>query len=859
MHAYRSSIDDLAEKLETDLKEGLPLETISSRQQQYGHNYIDLTSKFNIIAAFFEQFSNPIVLLLLGTAIIAAITGELIEAILISAIVLIMSGIGVYLEAKAGNAVEELKKLGSTLTKVIRGGKIYTLDSRELVPGDLLVLQEGDKVPADARLISSQELEINEAILTGESLPITKDTATIEKDVTLAERRNMLFSGTFVVQGKCTAIVTEIGLGTELGAIAAKLAEKDTKQTPLQEQLEKLGKTILVATLTFCGAILALELWRGQDIIDALIETLSLAVAFIPEGLGAVMTVTLALGVREMVRKQVIIKRLLAAEGLGSVVILATDKTGTITTGEMAVDKFWTFSSEINIGNFKPTNNIEKKIVEIIKYCNNSHGATEAALVKFLGTIGVEFELEAREVEHRFSSSLKRMMVIKDHNGGLMGFAKGAPDVLIPLCTEYHCVSNDTAKTLSEKDRKLILAQAESYASQGYRVLCLASREFSNGHKPGVRHEDETRLLFVALICLIDPLRAEVPETVKKLSYAGIRPIVITGDHPAIARTIALQAGIIHDKSDLVLTGDDLDKHFAGQKNILESITRCQVFARVTPNHKNELVELFRQQGFTTAMAGDGINDAIAISKADIGIAVTNATDIVKEAADVIVTGSYDALANAVEVGRVIIARTKLYLHYLLSGNFCQVGTFALCLLFNYPAPLTALSLLLINVLTDAAPAMSMAVEKIGSSVMKQKPRSSKEGIIDKHIWQSIAIQGIISSLFLFIVFVLSYPFGLATAQTATFTAYMAQKLMRGFTARSLTESVFSYGFFTNKYMVLSILFATVVWFVVIFGFSDVFKMQALPIGNLGLIILSATTMPIAEELLKWQKRRKLV
>jgi Ca2+-transporting ATPase len=856
---YKFDLNEIVKELQTNTQKGLSPEEVEKRIEKYGLNEINVSKSKSIIQLLIEQLRNPIVILLIGASILSAFTGGIVEAVLIISIIIFMAFIGVLLERKADKSIDQLKSLSNTLTTVIREGKKVEIDSKFLVPGDLVFLTEGDKVPADGRIFELNELQVDESLLTGESLPVIKSIDKLDETLGIGDRVNMLFGGTFVVQGNAKYIVTGTGLSTEIGEIAQELSEQSEKLTPLQVQLNKLSKIMLWGTLIFCGLIMIFSVIRGQTLVEALVQALSLAVAFIPEGLTAVMTVTLAIGVREMVQKKVIIKKLLAAEALGSISILATDKTGTITTGKMELNLIWMFNNEVKANKFRPHGEVEQKIMVIIKYCNNAKGATENAIVDFIERVGFSYELADRLHEHRFSSDFKRMMVILGHEGKRIGYAKGAPDILIPLCSKFIDYKSGDGVELDLQKSNLILEQAENYAEKGYRVLSLAFREFDPNHSTGSRENDEKNLTFVGLICFMDPIRSEVKETVQRLRNAGIRPIMITGDHPAIAKTIALQASIINSEKEIVITGNDLDAFLNTKSDEkLKEIINASVFARVNPKHKQILVDIFRQGKFTIAMAGDGINDAIAISKSDIGIGVVNATDVVKEASDVLITGDYSALASAVEVGRIIIFRTRLYLNYLLSGNLCQVGVFLLALIFNYPVPLTALNLLLINVLTDAAPAMSMAFEKGSPELMKEKPRTLDEGIINKYIWVNIGIQGLISSIFLFAVFAFVFEDtnNLALAQTSVFTAYIFQKLLRAFTGRSFTKSMFEYGIFSNKFILISIGISLAIWAMIVFLGNNIFESERLPLNYLLPIFLLSLIMPLVEEITKFWNRK---
>lgn len=857
MTSYNLTPKEIEISLQTDLNLGLTQKAAEERIKEYGENKITFTKKITLLKLFIEQISNPLVLMLIGTSIVAIFTGEVIESILIISIVMFMSIIGVLLENTANKALDKLKNLSSTYTSVIREGKIKKVKSSEIIPGDILYLQEGEKVPADARLFEINDLQTDESILTGESIPASKNLEIIkQQNVVLGDQHNMIFSGTFIIQGNCKAIVVSTGPNAELGKIAEELSNLEEKKTPLQKQLEKLSKLILILTLAICLAILILGIYRGQSIIDSLLQSLSLAISFIPEGLSAVMTVTLAIGVREMVKKNVIIKRLIAAEGLGSISILATDKTGTITTGKMSVEKLWGFGKDIDTKILKPKTRSELNIIDIIRYCNNSKGATEDALINFIEEKGFEYEIGDRLHEHRFSSDLKRMTVIHKKGDSILAYSKGAPDYLIPLCTEYLEIETGKNLPLTLEKQLIILRKFEELASMGYRVLSLANKEYPKNHKPGDRLKDESNLVFVGLIGLIDPVRSEVKETVEKLIISGIKPIMITGDHKEIARTIALESGIMKKDNQNVITGSELEEFFAGKGNLTEEeIVKTAAFARVTPEHKNKLLDIFKSKNKNIAMAGDGINDAVAVSKADVGIAVANATDIVREAADVVITGDYSSLGNAVEVGRIIMFRTRLYLHFLLSGNVCQVAVFLIAFILNLPVPLTPISLLLINLLTDAAPAMSMSVEKGNDDLMKDRPRDTKEGIINRMMWRSILIQGVASSIYLFLIFYLTLPYGINFAQTATFTSYIFHDLLRAVSARSFKRSLLEYGIFSNKFNIISILIGAIALYLIVYVFNTAFEMEPLPLNMIIILFISALIFPALEEFIKYRNK----
>ncbi|HYD34616.1 MAG TPA: cation-transporting P-type ATPase [Vitreimonas sp.] len=851
-HPHALTIAQVTKLFATKPSQGLTPTERAHRLTQYGPNALPEPEGSSLLDSLKEQFSNPIVLLLLATATVSAVTGSWLEAGLVYGIVVVMAGIGIFLEKQSEKSLEQLKSLQTPFTTVLSQGKAIEVSSDTLVPGDIILLQEGDLIAADARVIEADEVLSDEAALTGESLPVSKQTAPVAKTAPLGDQKSLLFAGTVVVQGSARAIVVKTGVETEVGKIATYLNQAEQELTPLQKELEKVGRFLLIITMVSVAIILAVYLYRGKPLIESLLVTTSLAIAFIPEGLSAVMTTALALAVAEMVRKKVIVKKLLAAEGLGSVTHVATDKTGTVTEGVMRVCKVVVNNTLFDVADPKLKKQAGyKELIDVIRFCNNNKGPTEQALVAFIESHGFSYELEGRKVEHRFTSDAKRMSVIRQHQGNLHLFSKGAPDILIPLCdTEM----KRTVSSFTEREKTAMLKKAEELAGQGFRVLALAERTPT---PPGaIKNRDlgESSLCFVGLIALMDPLRPTVKETVAGFHRAGIVPIMITGDHPAIARYIAEQAGIITRRSKAqVLTGTELDQILT--KTALSDnrakLQAARVFARVRPEHKVLLVDFYQQQGYQVAMAGDGINDAAALKKANIGIAMNNGTGLTKDIADVVITGMYDALLKAVSVGRTVKLRTQLYLHYLLSGNTCQVGLFFLAVLFDWPVPLTAVMILMINLLTDALPAMAMAVEPEDPELIAKKINELHPSILSPQILRGIAIQGVISTLALAGVFYWLLPQGLVIAQTGTFTLYIFQKALRGLTARSFTRSVLEYGWLSNWLMNWALVSVVVAWFVLVKVIPHWVGMANLQWQLIGVLLAVSLIMPLAEEVTK--------
>lgn len=852
---HSHSAADVLSALKVDGERGLSREQREKRLTTSGPNTLPEPPQPTLLDHFITQFKNPIVLLLIGTSVVAVATGKVIEPLLILGIVIFMATVGVFLERQSEKSLETLKKLQSATTSILIDGRIEHVPTESIVPGDILVLAEGDRVAADARVIKAVNVKVDESALTGESLPVSKGTATLQEDTVLADRHNMIFSGTSVIDGSVRAVVVETGKDSQLGLIASYLQNQEVRRTPLEEELSLVGKLILTATLISTILMLIVFLLRGETLIEALLTTTSLAIAFVPEGLSAVLTVTLALAVADMVKKKVIVKKLLAAEGLGSITHIATDKTGTITEGRMFVAKVFLNGKIYDVTDAGLSRTaIFPRLIDIVRFCNNNKGPTEQALVNFLDRHGFNYELQGRRVEYQFTSSLKRMSVIYHQDGRLRLFSKGAPEVLIPLCATQ---GDDKPFTREEQDKTI--ATAVDLASRGFRVLALADKHHKGPVKQEARDAAETELNFIGLVALMDPLRSTVKDTVKALRAAGITPLMITGDHPAIARYIAEQCGIIqHPKRDLVLTGTDLDDLFGRSllPDVRQKLLHARVFARVRPEHKVMIIDMYQQMGCRIAMTGDGVNDAAAIKRADVGIAMSNGMDVTRDIADVIVTGAYDALIRAVSIGRTVKLRTQLYLHYLLSGNACQVGVFFAAVLMGLPVPLTPIMLLMINILTDALPAMAMALEPEDPDITKRRAEFLPKRIISAEVLRGIVVQAVISTAALSAVFVWALPQGLAWAQTVVFTVYIFQKALRSFTARSFTKSVLEYGPFSNRLMNVAFPLIIAFWWVVVYGLPGIFGTVPLPAATVAVLLPLASVMPVAEELVKvWNRR----
>lgn len=821
---------------------GLTEKEAKKRLVKNGPNALPEEQEEGVWSALKDAFTDPLALVLSGAAILSAVIGfingemqNINQAILIEGIVVFMALVGFYTDRQANRSLEKLKELQKTFARVIRNGRTTEIESRDLVVGDVIFLKEGDKVPADARIISAVRAEANEALLTGESIPYTKSTELVEEKTVLAHRRCMIYSGSYIESGNITAIVTATALDTEIGKIWTELNAAEETQTPLQQQLDVLGKALLWGTLIVCLAVILIFIWRGENILNALIVAVSLAIAFIPEALGAVITIALALGVREMVGKKAIIKKLRAAEGLGSVSVICTDKTGTITLGQMKVVGVYAFG-------------VPNDLLTTMFCCNNQADASEKALMEYAQKSLKNKNNRIHEIP--FSSERKMMSVVCKEGKQAVLYTKGAPERILERCV------------LTKREKNLILKRITEWEEKGYRVMGFAGKSLK---EKWVESHLEENLTFIGLAALADPARAEVKETVKILKKAGIMPVMITGDSPVTALAIAKEVGILSQSASMedVLTGSDLDRAFEWPE-VTSRVIITRVFARTTPAHKIAIVRAYQQSGKLVAMSGDGVNDAPSIKQADVGIAMASGTEITKETADVILTGSYEAIASAVEIGRVILQRTRLYTHALLSTNGAEVLIFLVAAIAGWPVPLTAVQLLVINLLGDSWLSIALATEKPEKNIMQKPPRAASDSIITKYMYFSIGLQSVVTTIVLALGYLVASKFALANGyasvqtimlqQSVIFAVFIVQKVLRSaFTARSLDFNLWQIGFFSNPWSLAAAALTIVLGLGALY--IPFFGMMPVP-SALWVTVLALGVIPAAvEEIVKPIKR----
>ena len=877
---------------------GLTTEEAKKRLDQYGPNQLKESPRPTFLQMLWEQLNNFVVILLIVASVISALLGDYVEAAAIMAIVVLNAVLGIVQERRAEEALAALKKLAAPDAQVIRDGHRRTIPSYELVPGDIVFLEAGNFIPADIRLLEAVNLRVEEASLTGESLPVQKNAATVlDQNVPLGDRKNTAFLGTVVSYGRGRGVVTSTGMHTQLGLIATMLQNVETEETPLQRRLDQLGKTLSIASLflvaivfivaiinyteiggLFTGPLAYLKEYAAE-ITEVFIIAVSLAIAAVPEGLPAVVTISLALGMREMIKRHALIRKLASVETLGSATVICSDKTGTLTQNEMTVTRIWTDGQFIDITGtgYVPRGEflVDGKPVDVRQYrsalttlwlgvLNNDSSIeitgekdsqktyrivgdpTEGALLVAASKVDAEYvevkQAYPRENEVPFDSDRKRMITIHDvlqpDPNDLSPFydeknkdwdviaVKGAPDIVLDLCTQYQDI-DDNPHPMDEDARKRILDANEAMTRDALRVLGLAYRLDENvPDNPDELKTDELErdLVFVGLIGMIDPARTEVKPALEMAREAGIRTIMITGDYPNTAHAIAETIGMLKQGRG-VMTGAQIDG--LSDDNLRDVINKTSVFARVSPEHKMRIVDALQANGEVVAMTGDGVNDAPAIKRADIGVAMgITGTDVAKETADMVLTDdNYASIVAAVEQGRIIYSNIRKFVFFLLSSNIAEIMIIFLATLAGLPAPLTAIQLLWLNLITDGAPALALAVEKGDPDIMEQKPRAKEEPIVNGSMAIGMVIQTITQTSAVLIAFVLGLVWHLEagaalvgnpityilqhnwqgvdvqTAETMAFVTLSLCELFRAYTVRSERASIFRIGMFSNRYM----------------------------------------------------------
>lgn len=841
---YTLSTKEVEEQMQTNIEFGLNEKQVEDKQNKFGLNKLEEKKRESIVIKFIKQFNDFMIIILIIASIISAVVARLegsndyFDSIIIIAIVVFNAIMGLVQEAKAEKSLEALKKMTAPTCRVKRNGKISTIKSEQIVPGDIVLLEAGNYVPADCRLISSSNLKIEESSLTGETVPVLKDANCMLKEITaLGDMVNMAFSTTIVVNGHGEAIVTDIGMNTKVGKIAKMIITNEAPETPIQKKLEEVGKALGIACLGICLLIFVIGILKKIEPIEMFMTSVGLAVAAIPEGLPAIVTIMLSIGVTKMAKKNSIIRKLPAVETLGSSSVICSDKTGTLTQNKMQVTKIANINGETNDKEYI------KWLMGMATMCTDVEISRENGKIELTGEPTEKaivskaldegqnknelYNVMKRVKDIPFDSSRKMMTTIHKMPNGYRVITKGAPDVLLKRCNKVY--DNGNVTTLDYSKTKLIENQNNKMADEALRVLAIAYLDIPNLPSKIDTETVEKNLIFIGLIGMIDPPREGVKEAVATCKKAGIKTVMITGDHIITAKAIAKDLGILRG-SDLAVTGEELDK--IPQSILQKNIMNYSVFARVTPEHKVRIVKAYQSTGAVVAMTGDGVNDAPALKNADIGIAMgKNGTDVAKNAADMVLTDdNFVTIVEAVKQGRNIFDNIKKAVHFLIATNIGEIVTIFLGLVLGLKSPLLAIQLLWINLVTDSLPAIALGLEKPEADIMDKKPRDSKKGIFADGLWQRIITEGTMLGILTLVAFsVGNYLYDIEVGRTMAFVCLGLLELVHSFNIKS-EETIFKVGLFENKYLLGAFILGALLQIVVVVipSVAEVFKLVPL-------------------------------
>ena len=841
---YTLSTKEVEKQMQTNIEFGLNEKQVEDKQNKFGLNKLEEKKKESIVIKFIKQFNDFMIIILIIASIISAVVARLegsndyFDSIIIIAIVVFNAIMGLVQEAKAEKSLEALKKMTAPTCRIKRNGKISTIKSEQIVPGDIVLLEAGNYVPADCRLISSSNLKIEESSLTGETVPVLKEANSILKEKTaLGDMVNMAFSTTIVVNGHGEAIVTDIGMNTKVGKIAKMIITNEAPETPIQKKLGEVGKSLGIACLGICLLIFIIGLLKKIEPIEMFMTSVGLAVAAIPEGLPAIVTIMLSIGVTKMAKKNSIIRKLPAVETLGSSSVICSDKTGTLTQNKMQVTKIANINGETNDKEYI------KWLMGMATMCTDVEISRENGKIELTGEPTEKaivnkaldegqnknelYNVMKRVKDIPFDSSRKMMTTIHKMSNGYRVITKGAPDVLLKRCNKVY--DNGNVTTLDYSKTKLIENQNNKMADEALRVLAIAYLDIPNLPSKIDTETVEKNLIFIGLIGMIDPPREGVKEAVATCKKAGIKTVMITGDHIITAKAIAKDLGILRG-SDLAITGEELDK--IPQSILQKNIMNYSVFARVTPEHKVRIVKAYQSTGAVVAMTGDGVNDAPALKNADIGIAMgKNGTDVAKNAADMVLTDdNFVTIVEAVKQGRNIFDNIKKAVHFLIATNIGEIVTIFLGLILGLKSPLLAIQLLWINLVTDSLPAIALGLEKPETDIMNKKPRDSKKGIFADGLWQRIITEGTMLGILTLVAFsVGNYLYDIEVGRTMAFVSLGLLELVHSFNIKS-EETIFKVGLFENKYLMGAFILGVILQIVVVVipSVAEVFKLVPL-------------------------------
>ena len=901
------NVGEVARKLRTNIERGLSKEEAENRRNKHGPNKLEEKKKENILIRFIKEFKDFMIIILIIAAIISAVVSymqgqnDYIDSIIIIAIVVLNAIMGLVQEAKAEKSLEALKDMSAPVAKVRRDGRILTIKGTEVVPGDIVLLEAGNYVPADCRLINSYNLKVEESSLTGETVPVTKDAEVLlDSKTPIGDTLNMAFANTIVVNGHAEAIVTETGMNTKVGQIAKMIITNEAPETPIQRKLGEVGKTLGIACLCICAFIFVIGILKKIEPVEMFMTSVGLAVAAIPEGLPAIVTIMLSIGVTRMAKKNSIVRKLPAVETLGSSSVICSDKTGTLTQNKMKVTKIMDLKGEsldlqknliLELGTMctdveedvgeatelaiinaaREQGKYKERLYQKFTRINDIPFDSDRKMMSTIHKIGSEIidlsthsdewnnesnlignthdnmysnsNLNNETTKNSNSSDLKILDLIHNSNDKFLCITKGAPEVILRNCSKYYL--NGQINILNAESIRKIEKINSTMAENALRVIAVAYSSMPRLPTNIDSESLERNLTFVGLIGMIDPPREGVKEAVQSCKKAGIKTVMITGDHILTAKAIAKELGILGN-NDLAITGKELDK--ISKSELEKNISKYSVFARVSPEHKVRIVEAFQKTGAVVAMTGDGVNDAPALKKADIGIAMgKNGTDVAKNAADMILADdNFVTIVEAVKQGRNIFDNIKKAVHFLISTNIGEIVTIFMGLLLGLKSPLLAIQLLWINLVTDSLPAIAIGLESPDKNIMNQKPRNSRKSIFADGLWSKIILEGIMLGMLTLVAFsVGNNLYGLEVGRTMAFVAMAMLELVHSFNVKS-EESIFKVGILENKYLIGAFILGTLLQVVVVMvpAFASVFSLVSLT-GTQWLYTLGISTLPV--------------
>ncbi|MCR1950695.1 calcium-translocating P-type ATPase, PMCA-type [Clostridium sp. DSM 100503] len=862
---FNKSHEEIVKELSSNVINGLSSSEAKARLEKNGLNKLQWKKKKSTFQLFLSQINDAMIYILIVAAIISAIVGEVSDAIIILIVIFVNAIIGVIQESKAEKALEALKNMSTPKALVKRDGSIIEIPSEEVVVGDIVIIDAGRYIPADLRLIESANLKIEESAFTGESVPAEKNSNIIEeeKDVPIGDQHNMAFMSTLATYGRGTGIVIATAMDTQIGKIAKMLDEEDENTTPLQKKLAQLGKILGFAAVGISIIMFIVSMFQGRDFLEMFMTSISLAVAAIPEGLPAIVAIVLALGVQRMIKENAIIRKLPSVETLGSVNIICSDKTGTLTINRMTVKKFYVNGNTKPLEEIDIKNNESKLLIDGMILCNDATSKdgvqtgdpTEVALIDVGNKINI-FKEELNNIHRRvneipFDSDRKLMTTVNAYDKKFNVFTKGAIDSILKISNKI--LINGEIKEFTKEEKEKVLDASNLMSDDALRVLALGYKVIDNEHVS--IDELEQDLIFVGLMGMIDPPREEVKGSIQKSKNAGIRTIMITGDHKNTAVAIAKELGIASDISE-AMSGSEIDTY--SDEEFTKIVNNYRVFARVSPEHKVKIVKAFKAHGNIVSMTGDGVNDAPSLKAADIGVAMgITGTDVAKGAADMVLTDdNFTTIVSAVEEGRNIFNNIKKSILFLLSCNLGEIVALFVAILLNWAAPLLPIHILWVNLITDSFPALSLGVDPGDKGVMDLPPRNPKESLFAGKMGKLLILNGILigaTTLFAFVLGEYLYPDSLRHAQTMAFVVLSVSQLFYSLAMRNETKSLFQVGVFKNKWLIGSIVFGILLQFAIItIPFTaSVFKVYRLAFKDWGIVILISLIPFVINEIIK--------